>query len=130
MSEQGKRVSQLLPAAEQSSVKKSTSLNQTNILVHFECGELELYPVRITTNHFNQFYDEVTSAVKDKIPDLKSYHLQFLCGKKPYKFKQDTGFDALCLNKEDPEITIQVVTMNAELKHLGKCFMLATLVNK
>ena len=62
VSEQGKRVSQLLPAAEQSSVKKSTSLKPTNILVHFECGELELYPMRITTIHFNQFYDEVTQV--------------------------------------------------------------------
>ena len=112
MSKQGKRVSQSFPTTKQSSVKKSVCLKPLNILVHFECGELELYPMRITTIHFNQFYDKVTSAVKDKIPDLKSYHLQFLCGKKPYKFKQDTGFNALCLNKEDPEITIQVVTMS------------------
>ena len=68
--------------------------------------------MRITTIHFDQFYDEVTSAIKRKIPDLKSYQTQFQCGKKWYTFNQDTGFGALCLNKDDPEITIQVVTMS------------------
>lgn len=121
MGKQGKMVSQSLPTAEQSSVKKSTGFKPLNILVHFECGELELYPMRITAINFVQFYDEVTSTIKSKVPDFKSHHLQFQCGKKSYKFKQDTGFDALCLNKDDPEITIQVVTTSSELKRLGKC---------
>ena len=122
MTKQGEIVSQSLPIAKQSSVKKSACSKPLNILVHFECGELELYPMRITAINFVQFYDEVTSTIKSKVPDFKSYHLQFQCGKRSYKFKQDTGFDALCLNKDDPEITIQVVAMSSELKHLGKCF--------
>ena len=121
MSKQDKRVSQSLPAAEQSSVKISACLKPLSILVHFECGELELYPMRITAVNFDQFFDEVTSGIKNKVPVSKLHYLQFQCGKKWYKFNQDTGFEALCLNKDDPEITIQVVTMSPELKRLGKC---------
>ena len=61
MSKQGKRVSQSLPPAEQSSVKKSASLKPLNVLVHFECGEIESYPMRITAVNFDQFFDEVAN---------------------------------------------------------------------
>lgn len=113
VNKQDERVSWSFPTEEESSVHPS------NILVHFECGEFE-FPMRITANNFDQFYAKVASAVQSKVSDFKSCCMQFQCGKKWYKFNQHTGFDSLCLNKDDPEIAIQVVTMSSKLKHLGK----------
>lgn len=109
---QKEKVSHSFLSAEEQSSKP------LNILVHFECGELE-FPMRITTNDFGQFYDKVVSVIKSKVSDFKSYCVEFQCGKKSYKFNQDTGFDGLCLNMDNPETTIKAITVDSKLKHLG-----------
>ena len=101
-----------------SSEKASPHLKPLNIRVHFECDEHK-FPMRIITNNFDHFYDKVVSTFHNKIPGFKSHCMQFLCGKKWYKFDQSTGFDALCLDEDDPEITVQATIMSPEEKHLG-----------
>ena len=121
VSKQVERVSQ---SEEQLSTEESSAcLKPMNILVHFECGEIE-FPKRIKTNDFGQFYDKVVSTINSKVPDFKSHCMQFQCGRKWYRFNQSTGFDALCLDDDDPEITIQATTTGSAAKHLGYYILL------
>lgn len=107
LSRQDERVSPSLSVDDQMSVEKSTaSLKPLNILVHFECGEFEC-PMRITANSYDQFYDKVVSTVKSKTPGFTLHSMQFQCGSKWYDFKKDTEFDYLCLNEENPEVSIR-----------------------
>ena len=101
---------------EQLSIETSTSLS---ILVHFECSEFK-FPKRIKSSNFDEFYDKVVSTIDSKAPGIKPHCMQFQCGKKWYSFNQSTGFDALCLDEDDPEITIQVTPILSEPQHLGK----------
>ena len=104
---------------EQSSIEKSSAcLKPLNILVHFECSE-QNFPSRIKADDFGQFYDKVVSALKSKVPDCKSHRMQFQCGSKWYDFNQDTGFDCLCLNEDNPEISIRVIIPTISDPHLG-----------
>ena len=111
---QDEKVSQ---SEEQSSIKKSSAC--LNIRVHIEYGK-DGFPIRIKTNDFDQFYDKIVSTINSKIPGFKSHCMQFQCGKKWYGFNQSTGFDALCLDEDDPEITIQVTPILSEPQHTGK----------
>ena len=63
---------------------------------------------------------EKSACSKYQILDFQSGSIQFQCGKKWYGLNQSTGFDALCLDEDDPEITIQAMKiMDLETKHLG-----------
>ena len=105
---------------EQSSFERSACSKPLNILVHFECGENIEFAKKIRAKTFKKFYDEIISTIGNKIPDFKSRSIQFQCGKKWYGLNQNTGFDALCLDEDDPEITIQAIKiMELETKHLG-----------
>ena len=117
MSKQDEKVSQ---SEEKSSIEESSACSKPmNVLVHFECDKTE-FAKRIKTNTFDQFYDKVVSTIDSKVPDFKSHCMQFKCGKKWYNFNQSTGFDALCLDEDDPEITIQTsLSVSSEAKHLG-----------
>lgn len=123
MSKQDEKVSQ--SEAEQPSIEAACS-KPINVLVHFQCGETK-FPKRIKTNNFDQFYDKVVSTINSKVPGFKSHCMQFKCGKEWYNFNQSTGFDALCLDEDDPdpEITIQATTVSSETKHLGNTIKLS-----
>ena len=104
---------------EQPFIEKSfVYLKPMNILVHFEYSE-QKFPLRIKANDFGQFYDKVVLALKSKVPDCKSHHMQFQCGSKWYDFNQDTGFDCLCLNEDNPEISIRIIIPTISDPHLG-----------
>ena len=114
-----KRDGKLSQSEEQSSADKPCiPLNQMTILVHLECGEYKV-PMKVKTNNFDQFYDKVASRFNSKVPGFKSHSMEFQCDKKWYQFNQSTGFDALCLDEDDPEITIKATVMTSESKHLG-----------
>ena len=117
LSKQDEKISQ---SEEQSPTERSSACSKPmNVLVHFECGETE-FPMKIKTNDFNQFYDKVVSTIDSKVPSFKSHCRQFKCGKKWYNFNQSTGFDALCLDEDDPEIMIQLIPIPSEPQHSGK----------
>ena len=117
LSKQGEGVSQPLSVEDQSSVEKSACLKSLNILVHFECDGLE-FSRRITISNYT-FYIKIVSVIQSKVPDIQSYSMHFQCGKIWHKFNQGIEFDDLCLNEDDPEITIRALTMSSELQHLG-----------
>ena len=124
MSKQDEKLSQ---SEEQSPIEGSSTCSKPmNVLVHFEPGEAEFskFPNKIKTNTFDQFYDKVVSTIDSKVPGFKSHCMQSKCGKKWYSFNQGTGFDALCLDEDDPEITIQATTMSSEAKCLGNTIKL------
>lgn len=111
LSKQDEKVSQ---SEEHSSTEESSACSKPmNVLVHVECGEIE-FPVKIKYNNYNQFYGKVVSTIDSKVPDFKSHCMQFKCGKKWYSFNQSTGFDALCLDEDDPEMTIQLIPISSE----------------
>ena len=97
--------------------KSSVCLKSLNILVHFEYSE-QKFPLRIKANDFGQFYDKVVLALKSKVPDCKSHCMQYQCGSKWYDFNRDTGFDCLCLNEDNPEISIRLIPTISD-PHLG-----------
>ena len=114
---QDERISE---SKELSSIEKSACSKPLNIRVHFECGENIEFAKKVKAKTFETFYDEIISTIGNKIPDFKSRSIQFQCGKKWNGLNQNTGFDALCLDEENPEITIQAIKiMELETKHLG-----------
>ena len=83
------------------------SVTALNIIVHFIYGACQ-FARRIAAATITEFYNKVISTLENEIPDSKPSNVQVQCGTKWYKLTEGTNFDSLCLNEDNPEITIQV----------------------
>ena len=81
-----------------------------NIKVHLIYNELE-FPKRIQGCDFNEFYTKVLSVLSNKKPGSKPCHLQYQFGAKWYDFNEGTSFDDMCMDEEDPEVTIKATSI-------------------
>ena len=105
--------SMIIPFSEGASNDLTLSTNEgveiavtaLKIVVHFIYGEE--FPRRIAAKSITDFYYKVISTLENKIPNSKPSNVQFQCGTKWYKFTEHTDFDSLCLDEDNPELTIQ-----------------------
>ena len=106
----------LIPSSETASNELTLSSTNTteisvtalNIVVHFNYGTYE-FARRIAAATITEFYSKVISILEKKTPGSKPNSVQFQCGTKWYKLTEHTDFDSLCLNENNPEITIQAI---------------------
>ena len=89
-----------------------------NIKVHLIYDELE-FPKRIQAGDFSEFYTKVSSALLNKKSGSKPCHLQYQFGAKWYDFNEDTEFDDLCMDEDNPEIIIKATSSPVDSALLG-----------
>ena len=90
-----------------------------DIKVHFKYDELE-FPKKVQAGNFSEFYALVFSALLNKKPGFKPCHpLQFQFGKKWYDFNEDTTFDDLYMDENNPEISIKATSTPMDSALLG-----------
>ena len=89
-----------------------------NIKVHLIYDELE-FPKKIQAGDFTEFYTKVFSALSNKKSNTKPCHLQYQFGAKWYDFNEDTGFDDMCMDEDNPEIFIKATSSPVESALLG-----------
>ena len=88
------------------------------IKVHLIYDELE-FPKRVQAGDFTEFYTKVFSALLNKKPGSKPCHLQYQFGAKWYDFNEDTGFDDMCIDEDNPEISIKAISSIVDSALLG-----------
>ena len=91
-----------------------------NIRVHLVYDELE-FPTKIKASEFSEFYTKVFSALLNKKSGSKPCNLQYQFGAKWYDFNENTQFDDLCMDDDNPEITIKATSSPADSTLLGIC---------
>ena len=90
------------------------SVTALNIVVHFNYDTCE-FARRIAAATMTEFYSKVISILEKKTPGSKPNSVQFQCGTKWYELTEHTDFDSLCLDENNPEITIQAIPTLVEL---------------
>ena len=88
------------------------------IKVHLIYDEFE-FPKRIQAGDFTEFYTKVFSALLNKKPGSRPCHLQYQFGAKWYDLSEDTGFDDMCMDEDNPEISIKATSSPVESTLLG-----------
>ena len=89
-----------------------------NIKVHLIYDELE-FPKKIQACDFNEFYTKVFSVLSNKKSGYKPRHLQYQFGAKWYDFNESTDFDDMCMDEENPEVTIKATSMPVDSASSG-----------
>jgi len=101
---EGKSADAMSSVAVSGSSNEHSKVSDT-ILVHFEYGEE--FARKIKSVNFSEFYGSVVSILENKLPGHIPQDLKFRCGKKWYALKENTGWEALCLDDQDVEIDVQ-----------------------
>ena len=91
-----------------------------NIKVHLIYDEFE-FPKKIQAGDFSKFYTKVFSTLLNKKSGSKPCHLQYQFGAKWYDFNEDTEFDDLCMDEDNPEICIKATSSPVDSASLGMC---------
>jgi len=100
-----------------------------SIKVHLKYDDLE-FPKKIQVGDFSEFYASVFSALSNKKPGFKPCHpLQFQFGTKWYDFNEDTTFDDLCMDEDNPEISIKATSTPMDSALLGIYILIQYLGN-
>lgn len=92
---------------------KRDDIVTNEIKVNLIYDEVE-FPKIIQAGDFSEFYAKVFSALSNKKSGCEPCHLQyqvvFRAGVKWYNFNKDTGFEDLCMDKNNPEIFIKATS--------------------
>lgn len=94
-----------------------------NIKVHLIYDELE-FPKKIQAGDFSEFYTKVFSTLLNKKSGSKPCHLQYQFGAKWYDFNEDTEFDDLCMDEDNPEICIKATSSPVDSASPGRVHLL------
>ena len=96
------------PFSEVSSSSTTAPVASVKAVVHFDYGD-KPFPKRISIEMMSKFYKEVLSLFQNKKPAYRPGNLQIQCGSCWYDFNEETEFDDLCLNDDNPELFIKAV---------------------
>ena len=105
------------------SISSDKNINLFNIgikviKVHLIYDELE-FPKKLQAGDFSEFYTKVFSVLLNKKSGSKPCHLQYQFGAKWYDFNEDTKFDDLCMDEDNPEIIIKATSSPVDSSLLG-----------
>lgn len=78
----------------------------TKVKVHFTYDKLK-FPKIVEVDHYSEFYTKVFTALSNRKPGFKPCHLKYNVGVEWYDFTEDTDFEDLCLDENNPEIFIK-----------------------
>ena len=85
------------------------NINGITVCIHFIYDELQ-FPKKIQASDFKEFYTKVVFALSNKKPKSEPHHLQYQVGTKWYDFNENIGFDDLCMDEKNLEISIKAIS--------------------